>query len=442
NQLAEECRDLRIRLQRQQRYTLQFKAALEKCLEVPPPSYGATTTDGLIKPPAAPPLEEALPVEALMPPLFPKASTIKPWSSPSEAGPGQPLADRTAIPTAGAPAAVVELHGSGRGASTTGALRFQSRLLELARQPQPLHPEEAPTEAPEAIAPPPSADQTPEPLSAVPIAPPATPVELDKPDLIAPQSGLAVPGPAGVAAAKPSFAIHNPFQREAAVVEPTQPSVEPVESDTLDEDSLWRDLARLVDASMDDIVAAQNSKGRSPLPAPQAIHPAREEAAIETLEPQPEGPADLTSVAPAVSDEEIALADLLRSGVLQPVRISPSADAEPVAPGVGSADGERPKSPRKLDLPRVATLVVPTPGDRPTDLPDGPLPELAETAAVQPDQPLPPPAAPDLSQGDPGKVPPPPREPKIPPDWPSPTLDGSRGFRKPGLVDLPAFLRS
>lgn len=33
------CHDLQTRLQRQQRYTLQFKAALEKCLEVPPPSY-------------------------------------------------------------------------------------------------------------------------------------------------------------------------------------------------------------------------------------------------------------------------------------------------------------------------------------------------------------------------------------------------------------------
>ncbi|NET52703.1 MAG: hypothetical protein F6K09_29705, partial [Merismopedia sp. SIO2A8] len=39
NQLEDECRDLRLRLQRQQQYTLQFKAALERCLEVPPPSY-------------------------------------------------------------------------------------------------------------------------------------------------------------------------------------------------------------------------------------------------------------------------------------------------------------------------------------------------------------------------------------------------------------------
>jgi hypothetical protein len=33
------CRDLQARLQRQQQYTLQFKVALDKCLEVPPPSY-------------------------------------------------------------------------------------------------------------------------------------------------------------------------------------------------------------------------------------------------------------------------------------------------------------------------------------------------------------------------------------------------------------------
>ncbi|MGB3494605.1 MAG: hypothetical protein WBA57_17895 [Elainellaceae cyanobacterium] len=39
SQVRSQCRELQMRLQRQQRYTLQFKAALEKCLEVPPPSY-------------------------------------------------------------------------------------------------------------------------------------------------------------------------------------------------------------------------------------------------------------------------------------------------------------------------------------------------------------------------------------------------------------------
>lgn len=39
HQVRSQCRELQARLQRQQRYTLQFKAALEKCLEVPPPSY-------------------------------------------------------------------------------------------------------------------------------------------------------------------------------------------------------------------------------------------------------------------------------------------------------------------------------------------------------------------------------------------------------------------
>lgn len=34
-----QCSDLQARLLRQQQYTLQFKSALEKCLEVPPPSY-------------------------------------------------------------------------------------------------------------------------------------------------------------------------------------------------------------------------------------------------------------------------------------------------------------------------------------------------------------------------------------------------------------------
>lgn len=38
-QCEAQCHDLQARLQRQQQYTLQFKAALDKCLEVPPPSY-------------------------------------------------------------------------------------------------------------------------------------------------------------------------------------------------------------------------------------------------------------------------------------------------------------------------------------------------------------------------------------------------------------------
>ncbi|WP_088893820.1 hypothetical protein [Leptolyngbya ohadii] len=59
------CRDLQARLQRQQRYTLQFKAALEKCLEMPMP-HQETGSDMI-----------AAPIDSL---LLPKAQQIQPWS--------------------------------------------------------------------------------------------------------------------------------------------------------------------------------------------------------------------------------------------------------------------------------------------------------------------------------------------------------------------------
>jgi hypothetical protein len=59
------CRDLQARLQRQQRYTLQFKAALEKCLEMPMPQPDSGTE--MVAPP----------VDSL---LLPKAQQIQPWS--------------------------------------------------------------------------------------------------------------------------------------------------------------------------------------------------------------------------------------------------------------------------------------------------------------------------------------------------------------------------
>jgi len=75
-------RDLQSRLQRQQRYTLQFKAALEKSLEVPTPQYEM----GLNLEPAV--AETALPPEVL---FLPKAKRIQPWSAQSQASKAQPL---------------------------------------------------------------------------------------------------------------------------------------------------------------------------------------------------------------------------------------------------------------------------------------------------------------------------------------------------------------
>lgn len=78
-QAENTCRDLRTRLERQQRYTLQFKAALERCLEMP------ATGGGIPK------VEEA---ESLLPEIaprrrsiqlfVPKAQPVQPWSAPAD----------------------------------------------------------------------------------------------------------------------------------------------------------------------------------------------------------------------------------------------------------------------------------------------------------------------------------------------------------------------
>ena len=75
-------RDLQSRLQRQQRYTLQFKAALEKSLEVPTPQYEMGLN---LEPTVA---ETVLTPEVL---FLPKAKRIQPWSAQSHASKAQPL---------------------------------------------------------------------------------------------------------------------------------------------------------------------------------------------------------------------------------------------------------------------------------------------------------------------------------------------------------------
>jgi hypothetical protein len=73
-QSEHSCRDLRSRLNRQQRYTLQFKAALEKSLEVP--------SLGLLEDTIAT-VESAVPKTAAARVEIPKASPVQPWSSQS-----------------------------------------------------------------------------------------------------------------------------------------------------------------------------------------------------------------------------------------------------------------------------------------------------------------------------------------------------------------------
>ncbi|MEO1523219.1 MAG: hypothetical protein AAFU78_20935, partial [Cyanobacteria bacterium J06633_2] len=130
-----QCRDLQARLQRQQQYTLQFKVALDKCLEVPPPSYETSPspagdddsenlTSSQVSIPPIPLAEGAMPQSyssqastdsthidaskasaslnepiaeniqdrvALTDSLLPKANHIKPWSVGDIAGESQSL---------------------------------------------------------------------------------------------------------------------------------------------------------------------------------------------------------------------------------------------------------------------------------------------------------------------------------------------------------------
>ncbi|MBW4487834.1 MAG: hypothetical protein KME12_08595 [Trichocoleus desertorum ATA4-8-CV12] len=77
------CRDLRSRLHRQQRYTLQFKAALEKCLDVSSPCHeahpdlaAASATPNATKAPSA-----TKTTAASDPAFLPKVDSIQPWSA-------------------------------------------------------------------------------------------------------------------------------------------------------------------------------------------------------------------------------------------------------------------------------------------------------------------------------------------------------------------------
>lgn len=111
------CRDLQVRLQRQQRYTLQFKAALEQSLEmaaVPQdlghlPSTEDVTATGAIDPTTIQPSQP----QPVAPTLLPKVQHIQPWSSQSTAAGlptkldgllGQSLTPDSSAPAPAAPA--------------------------------------------------------------------------------------------------------------------------------------------------------------------------------------------------------------------------------------------------------------------------------------------------------------------------------------------------
>lgn len=101
-QVENTCRDLRSRLHRQQRHTLQFKAALEKCLEMPD-SMRDKKLDVIENAGVPTGLSESGGIEAGGKPetvvadttsLTPKADAIKPWAAatgPADTAPKNPV---------------------------------------------------------------------------------------------------------------------------------------------------------------------------------------------------------------------------------------------------------------------------------------------------------------------------------------------------------------
>ncbi|MGB3615894.1 MAG: hypothetical protein WBA10_19015 [Elainellaceae cyanobacterium] len=158
DQLEQRCNELQQRLQRQQDYTLQLKAALDKCLEVPPPSYATpegldvnrsepVTLDQSVSDRLAPtqqPIQQmdqtitAQPTKGkatspttLTSPLLPKAGDIPPWSQSHSAGSkGSP----TGTQRSGAIKAIEPLKPA---LQVPQMSRFKTTLFNLAHQPQP-----------------------------------------------------------------------------------------------------------------------------------------------------------------------------------------------------------------------------------------------------------------------------------------------------------------
>ncbi len=83
----ETCRDLRSRLQRQQRYTLQFKVALEKCLDMSSPQQ--SPLPNRTTPLSAPLRPQDSGASPHHPVAMPRADRIQPWTSVE----GDPLPD-------------------------------------------------------------------------------------------------------------------------------------------------------------------------------------------------------------------------------------------------------------------------------------------------------------------------------------------------------------
>ncbi len=136
------CEELQQRLQRQQRYTLQFKTALDKCLEVPPPSYvtpevieassAQASSAQASSAQAASTLEDDL--TALVSPLLPKTGGIPTWSAQARSSAHRANSAQPSVSAVGMPmGAIKPLKPEPQVPQMS---RFKTTLFTLAHQPQ------------------------------------------------------------------------------------------------------------------------------------------------------------------------------------------------------------------------------------------------------------------------------------------------------------------
>jgi hypothetical protein len=237
HQAEATCRDLKARLHRQQRYTLQFKAALEKCLTMTPSSLPVST--------AGPATAITLPEEAAAVSI-PRSQHIQPWSAGAAAtATEQPSltqllrglrpstsSPRPATPAAAAPAAPAEPDPVAVPSERLEQLEAFDLLFPGALPEAEIDPAPAPTSQ--------SPDPTPDPwmvVEASPAGDPPTPA-VDPPSLFTEPSPWGEPVAANLSPAPPAvvplpdslLAVSSPVgnpgvedQREPVVASPATP---------------------------------------------------------------------------------------------------------------------------------------------------------------------------------------------------------------------------
>jgi hypothetical protein len=264
-------RDLRTRLQRQQRYTLQFKAALEKCLEVPPPSYEAKQAEAEAI--ATPHTESS----QFTPQSFlPKAKRIQPWSAQpqflSEFDADNPLEHLN----------LENFNLDDEAQLTPQAQPDTAQKQEANRQFRPASPASLDLSA--IVAPIGSAqteaESTHAPVDSTQASPQRSVLSYDlkkaagwwseaiaqqQPDpeqsALQPNQSESEPSGSSLPPSAAESVQPQPFTNElTSSAAPEKPAIESATPQTGEaEDTLWQDLARLIDVSTDDVVKASGS---------------------------------------------------------------------------------------------------------------------------------------------------------------------------------------